>query len=113
MGTPWKPYNFTDDDKLRINIPGISEKDLPVMPREAVEDPTPKRLRIERRDLEKLGYTPACPGCYNARHRRPHRPHTQFCRDRIQRAMLEDPDLRKRMEAVTERENRWIEAQHE
>ena len=113
MGTPWKPYNFTEDDKLRVRLPGMTDSSDPVERQPVAEDLPPKRVRIERRDLERLGYTPGCPGCYNAKHRRAHRPHTQFCRDRIQRAMQSDPELKRRMEAVTERENRWIVAQHE
>ena len=113
MGTPWKPYNFSDDDKLRIRVPGVTDSTDTVERQPMPEGLPPKRVRIERRDLERLGYTPACPGCYNAKHGRAHRPHTQFCRDRVQQAMGTDPELRKRVDAVTERENRWIEAQHE
>ena len=52
MGTPWKPYAFSEDDKLRIDIPEVSDGSREVEPRARVEDPTPKRVRIERRDLE-------------------------------------------------------------
>ena len=108
MGTPWKPYAFTEDDRLRIDIPEVSDGSREVEPRARIEDPAPKRVRIERRDLERLGYTPGCPGCYNAKHSRAHRAHTQHCRDRLQKCMAEDPGLKKRIESATDRENRWL-----
>ena len=112
MGVPWKPYSFTESDQLRVSLPEMPD---PVEPEERsrTEDPAPQRIRIEKRDLEKLGYTPGCPGCYAAKHRRPHRAHTDHCRARIQQAMTEDPLLRRRVIAAEERENRWIVAQHE
>ena len=113
MGTPWKPYAFTEDDKLRIDIPGVQDPQREVERREPEENQAPKRFRIERKDLEKLGYTPGCPGCYNARHSRNHRSHTQHCRERIKKAMSEDPMLSKRVEDATLRENRWIEEEHD
>ena len=112
MGTPWKPYNFTEDDKLRVSMPVIPDP-TEVTERAVPEDPAPKRIRIERRDLERLGYTPGCQGCYSAKHRKQHRSHTDHCRVRISQAMSEDPLLRRRVEAAEERENRWIAAQYE
>ena len=112
MGTPWKPYNFTDEDQLRIAIPVMLD---PIEPTERTqpEDPAPKRVLNYRKDLEKLGYTPSCPGCYAAKHHRPHRVHTDHCRERIQQAMTEDPLLSRRIAAAQDRENRWIVSQHE
>ena len=103
MGTPWKPYNFTESDKLKIALPKMPDPPEPAGS-EADDDPAPKRVRIEKRDLERLGYTPSCPGCYSAKNNRPHRSHTDHCRSRIQRAMAEDPLLRRRIEAAEERE---------
>ena len=35
----------------------------------------------------------------------------QHCRDRLQKCMAEDPDLKRRVESATDRENRWL-AEH-
>ena len=99
MGTPWKPYNFTESDKLRIALPKIAEPSEPTE-RVTIDDPVPKKVRIERRDLEKLGYTPSCPGCYAAKNNRPHRAHTDYCRSRVERAMTEDPMLRRKLKRL-------------
>ena len=77
------------------------------------DEPVPKKVRIERKDLEKIGYTPACPGCYNARHSKAHRPHTNFCRNKDQKAMMADPDLNRKLEAATDKENKLIAQQIE
>ena len=66
-GTPWKPYGFTDDDRLRSQLPANPNGERSIVERTIVEDPAPRRMRIERNDLERIGYTPGCPGCYNAR----------------------------------------------
>ena len=112
MGTPWKPYNFTESDKLRIDLPRADDQQEQVERAPHVEE-APRRFRIERKDLEKLGYTPGCPGCYNAKHHKSHRAHTAHCRQRVHGAMMEDPILRRRVEALQERENRWIAEQIE
>ena len=103
MGTPWKPYNLTESDSLRVSLPEMQEVPLPVE-RTVAEDQSPKMVTIERRDLERLGYTPSCPGCYAARNNRPYRAHTDHCRQRIQRAMMEDPTHKRRVEAAETRE---------
>ena len=103
MGTPWKPYNFTESDKLRIDLPRADDQQEQVERAPHVEE-APRRFRIERKDLEKLGYTPGCPGCYNAKHHKSHRAHTAHRRQRVHGAMMEDPTLRRRVEALQERE---------
>ena len=112
MGTPWKSYNFTESDQLRIDLPRADDQQEQVERAPHVEE-APRRFRIERKDLEKLGYTPGCPGCYNAKHHKSHRAHTAHCRQRVHGAMLEDPILRRRVEALQERENLCIAEQIE
>ena len=66
-GTPWRPYGFTDSDKLRIKLPNEPNDDSdkqPPMTRS--EERYPRKFKIERRDIEQYGPTPHCPGCYSA-----------------------------------------------
>ena len=81
-GTPWRPCPHLTDDSIRIKPPTCSSAEPPRATESEASSATdpiaPRRLRIERRDLEKVGYTPGCPGCYAARHRRPHKSHTGF-----------------------------------
>ena len=79
MGTPWEPYAFTEDDKLRINIPEVPDGSREVESTSKIEDLAPKRVRIKRLDLERLEYTPGCPGCHNAKYSKAHRVPTQHC----------------------------------
>ena len=114
-GTPWKPYAHTSDDALRSSLPANTSVPpaLPGGVPEHVVQPdaesVPRRLRIERRDLEKMGYTPGCPGCYSAKHRRPHRPHTERCRQTILQKMKALPEYAERLEAAQNRETILIE----
>ena len=115
-GLPWKPYNHTSDDTIISRLPREIESQAQE-PRELKPpidvDLGPRRFRIERRDLEKMGYTSGCPGCYASRHKRPHRTHTEHCRSRLHKIMMEDSEYRGRMGEVENRENRWLERQVE
>lgn len=78
-------------------VRGIEDR---VIVRAVVEDPAPRKMRIERADLERLDYTQGCPGCYNARQRRGHRQHTALRRDQAYAEMLKIPDLRNKLESA-------------
>ena len=66
-----------------------------------------KMRYIAKRDLEKYGYTAACPACDASRTGQ--RPggvaHTQVCRERIEKAPAEDPERRGRLERTEMRQN--------
>ena len=116
-GTPWKPYAHTDEDRILTRTtlprpPGV-QSEPSNGERKIEEDPAPKRIRIERRDLERIGYSPGCAGCYSARMGKSHRPHSDQCRRRVLEDMMSIPDLRRKLEASIERENRWLERQAE
>ena len=69
----------------------------------------PRRLRIERKDLEIVGYTPGCPGCYAARHRRPHKTHTEHRRRDVVQRLLKVPELAHKVQAAEDRERAWLD----
>ena len=114
-GTPWKPYLFSDSDKLRIRLPEATREKTEgeQVPKPKEDDPAPKRFRIERRDLDKYGYTPHCPGCFSVKNNRPQRSHNEECRKRIARLMLSDEANARRLEAARLRENSWLDRQAE
>ena len=76
-GVPWKPYAFTEDDKLRVRLPQVpDDQEVEVKERKVDEDPAPRAFRIVKRDLITHGYTPYCPGCYAVVNLMSHMPHT-------------------------------------
>ena len=88
-GTPWKPTEFDDSDKLKIRIPGV--EDAPITdPHIRGEDAQPRKFMIYKRDLERYGYTPQCPGCYAAKNNKAHKSHNHQCRELIKNKLLED-----------------------
>ena len=88
---PWKPYKFTDHDRLLIRLPESSEcKDVEVKERPPDEDPAPRGIIVGKKDLITHGCTPNCPGCYAARENTKYKPHTPECRERIYRALESD-----------------------
>ena len=112
-GTPEKPYQHTDDDRSLTRPPLSKDHNAKGDPsnvaRKIEEDPAPKQINIERKDLEKVGYTPGCAGCYNARLRKAYRPNSDHCRQRVLEEMNKIPHLRRKSEAAVAREERWLE----
>ena len=62
------------------------------------EDPAPKKIRIERKDLERIGYTPGRIGCYYARMKRSHAPRSEYCRCGLIEDTPEGPDIKKKLQ---------------
>ena len=110
-GTPWKPSDYDDSDKIRVRMP-----EPVVLEPEAITrggDVEPRRFKIEKRDLEKYGHTRHCPGCYASLNKKGHKPHTVQCRARMMIDMEKDDIDSKRVEEHRDKENRWIEQQHD
>ena len=108
-GLPWTPYRETTDDttvteKEPDNIKGPTNAT-------ATDDPNtpPRRFRITKAHLQQYQFTSACPGCYAARHNRPHREHTDHCRQRIRKAIENGPTNRHIAEDAENKESRWLE----
>ena len=108
---PWKPYNLTDDDEVHIRPP------MPVTPpagqvqadKQRDGEAVPRPFSIQRRDLINYGYTPGCPGCYAAANDRKYKPHTTQCRDRLEKAMLDDETQSNRVKDARAREDAFLE----
>lgn len=96
---------------LPANADGTPSADKPMLA--ATDDPTseqlPRRMRIEKRDLDTLWYTQGRPGGYATKHRRPHKAHTERCRTLTYSKLKDRPEYAERLAASENRENRFIE----
>ena len=111
-GVPRKPRPTVADDHVRIGPPVSDTRWRAAAASEAqqAEEPrVPRRFRIETRDLEHVGYTPGCAGCYAARHRRPHNMHTEHCRREVRRSMLANPKRARTVQAAKQRAEERLE----
>ena len=110
---PWKQYDGVDDDQVHIRPPlpttppAPKEEDRVQVKRDG--ETVPRPFSILRRDLVDYGYTPGCPGCYAAANDRRYRPHTINCRQRIEKAMLEDEQGSNRIKEARAREDAYLE----
>ena len=112
IGVPWKPYQFTDDDRLLVRMPEFTEEDATGLKEHLPsEDAAPRGIIVTKRDLIKHGYTPNCPGCYSSRHGIKYKSHTPKCRQRIFDSVREDEGDSKRVQDAKEREDAWLERQ--
>ena len=67
-------------------------------------------MRIRADDMKKFGYTGGCPGCvWHTERIGPHRGHSSECRKRIEEAMAETEEGRKRMEVTKARKDKHEE----
>ena len=101
QGVPWKPYGWSDEDKLKIALPdtGSPTEVTLTKPKELI----PRSFRITKSDLVKYGHTPQCPGCFADRNSKVHKPHSAKCRERLAESLMSDPVDRRRIEAARER----------
>ena len=111
-GTPWKPTEFDDSDKLKIRIPGPEEPPV-ADPHVRGEDSQPRNFMIYKKDLERYGYTPQCPGCYAVKHNKAHKSHNHQCRKLIKSKLLADHECSQRIHSHQLREDRWLAEQIE
>ena len=77
-------------------------------------DVRPRRdFRITRALLERLGFTPDCPGCDALRRRGGQQSHSRECRDRVEAEMQRVPVLAQRLYALDVRHGLATEESHE
>ena len=111
-GTPWKPYQYSEDDKILTRPPDPvldTGESVQGAHKSVDENIVPRTFAIQRRDLVNHGYTPACPGCYAAANDRKHKPHTPACRQRIGEALLGDEAESHRIKEARDREDAFLE----
>ena len=95
-GVPWAP---TPDKPDSLVIPAVIDKEIEAtdaqLPKVVEFGPTEPRSVYIRKNVElaRYGYTEGCPGCAAARDGRTAKSHNAACRERIERAMADDPEL--------------------
>ena len=104
---PWRPYEASEEDEVHIRPP----QPVTPVPRDAAPqqqrdgEVVPRPFSITKRDLVNYGYTPGCPGCLAAANDRRYKPHTLNCRQRIEKALLEDELGSNRLKEARARED--------
>ena len=96
QGLPWRPVpGQVEDGQIPAVIAAHAELPEGTLPPEAAPAVPEARDVYLRRgiELKKYGYTENCPGCKAAREGRTARTHSNACRDRIKRAMENDPSM--------------------
>ena len=94
MGRQSKRHELTVEDDE-------AEKLIKVNDSEVVSDP--RRFRITREDIEKVGYSDGCMGCNAMRASKPAQRHSEYCRRRVQEDLKGTEEGRQRLEKAEER----------
>ena len=126
IGLPWQlnaPGERTsgrpfDQLPAEIRIELEDEPGEPQAPAVGVEKKgrtyVPRGLYIRRDvELQEYGYTPGCDGCHAAENGLTHRPHSRVCKARIAEEVKKTEAGRRRLDAVSGREDRFVVAVHE
>ena len=69
-------------------------KEIPMGTESQVGERVRRKPKIEKRDVDKFGLTPGCPGCVAASRGAPGRNHTESCRKRMEEGMTQGNDER-------------------
>ena len=103
-GVPWRPVPGRGGEEIRVdvNIPEPREV-IPPIPRQPDVEPARRRVRINRSDIVKHGYTVGCDGCHAVRYGLEHRGHNEKCRTRIEEKLAEENS--ERLNRANERMN--------
>ena len=73
------PGRGGDDVRVDVRIPEIKDRiPVPEIPRRSDEEPTKRRVRINRSDVMKYGMTPNCSGCTAINRGQSHQPRTRI-----------------------------------
>ena len=112
VGTPWKPIPGDDDVDDAMPAIQIKMKDGTVdieQARQKEEQIVPRRVYIQRKDIEEHGATPGCLGCRAILGGRKAINHSETCRGRIENCMKGTARGTKRMADVVSRQNDFLE----
>lgn len=108
VGTTWKPMageEHADDVMPAVQI-NMKDDTIEIeRPQHREEHVVPRRVYIQRKDIEKHGATPGCPGCRAAVSGQKAVNHTEACRNRIEESMKGTVKGTKRLNEATTRAN--------
>ena len=94
------------EDGGELTVPARSVPAEQVQPR--MGEFKPRQVYLKPKDFEKYEYTAGCPGCVGLRCGYK-RNHSEGCRNRVEQAMLEDPDDKHRIIKAHHRRDHFIE----
>ena len=110
--TPWQPQLGQHEDNIPVRVRLAEEgSNQPIFPNfDELAAPKPeikRRARISRTDVIRIGFTVGCPGRKAiSRGERESQNHTEECRTRIERALIEEGGIKaKRMTEGNQRYN--------
>ena len=99
-GYPWRPDGGDEEENTEVVA-----QELPEKPHIQIEEePQVRRVYIKKGDVAKYGASVGCPGCRAVLTRGPSKPHTEPCRARITRRMMEEEEGRMRLEEAEKRQ---------
>ncbi len=114
-GAPWDPKGKEEEDRQEEEPSGSAEGKEPNTEREEEQQAPPpapeqrfRRSGVRPKDIRKYGSTANCPGCRAIERGIGPRTHSEACRERIRKKMMEDDQDRKRAQQHQEREDRHI-----
>ena len=110
-GAPWCPNG--PDSKFDDIMPAVQvhmkEPEIPVqVPRCQEETHLPRRVYIRSSDIDKNGATPDCAGCKAHLLGKKAVHHSEGCRDRITKIMMDHSGSKKRVADADDRQNKFI-----
>ena len=110
VGTPSNPAAVESEETVWHDIP----KNPVAEPREPVSQPTVRQVMLHKSYFERFGYSVDCQKCRALMRGEVVGPsHTAECRARIEKEMMKDPILKQRLEAATDRKDRWFASEVE
>ena len=96
-GVPWNTGEADDEaDGDKMEVIRLEPNALEERPKEREmfgDVLIPRRAKIGKKDLLQHGYTARCEGCRAALADRPARPHSEECRNRMEKLMKDDPKM--------------------
>ena len=95
-GTPWN-LHATDDLPTVVFAEDTARTEAAPLPIPKMDTPVPRRMQINRKDLDEYGYTDGCAGCQATRAGLPRRLHSEACRNRLMEALRETPEGQRRI----------------
>ena len=111
VGLPWKPMPGDDtvDDVMPMVQIHIQDDGIPIeRPRCRDEHALPRRVYIQRRDVEQHGGTQGCPGCRAILTGKPAVNHSEPCRTRLEGKMRETRHGKAKLDGAADRRKDFL-----
>ena len=101
-GTPWAPKDGEREEPIPASVRHKLNEVTKVKASSVSER---RRVRLEKADFDKHGYTPGCLGCKHLQRGQPPRGHTEKCRKRVEAEITGTPEGRFRVDNAYDKVN--------